>query len=653
MNVTRKTQKRQEAKTKRGGPEILAALFVAAPLRLRDVVLSLFGAVVVCLVSVLHAQGQPALQPGQVEVKGGEGYAPGLPAPLREVGIDQRLNHQLPLDLTFTDDRGNSVALRTYFGSKPVILAPVYYECPMLCNQVLNGLVGALKSLSFDIGDEFEVVTVSFDPREGPEIAAAKKEGYLARYNRAGAGEGWHFLTGEQSAITALTDSMGFRYTFDSKTNQFAHASGIMVATPEGRLSRYFYGIEYAPRDLRLGLIEASSGRIGNPVDQILLYCFHYDPTTGKYGMVIMNFVRIAGLLTLAGLAVLILLLRRGGARKEGGSRRRIEASHYCAAPIALLVPFLPEQASTLAGEVDALFLFLVAVSVFFSALVTVLIIYFAIRYRRRSEAEVGSAIHGSIKLEIVWTVIPFVIAMVIFVWAAKVYFAMARAPSEALEVYGIAKQWMWKLQHPDGQREINELHVPVGRNVKVTLATEDVIHSFYIPAFRVKFDVVPGRLTTVWFKATKPGRYHLFCAEYCGTQHSGMIGWVVVMEPAEYQAWLTGGAPEINLAAAGEKLFNQFACNTCHRRDAQGRGPVLDGIFGKQVTFDSGQTVTVDEAYIRESVFTPQAKVVAGYAPVMPTFKGLVTEEQLLQLIAYIKSLTPPAPPPGTGATR
>jgi cytochrome c oxidase subunit 2 len=216
----------------------------------------------------------------------------------------------------------------------------------------------------------------------------------------------------------------------------------------------------------------------------------------------------------------------------------------------------------------------------------------------------------------------------------------MASPPKETLNIYVVGKQWMWKFQHLDGQREINELHVPVGRDVKLIATSEDVIHDFFVPEFRVKADVLPGRYITLWFHATKPGRYHLFCAEYCGTKHSGMIGSVVVMEPAEYQTWLSGGAAEGSLASGGEKLFAELACITCHRSDTQGRGPVLNGLFGKTVMLEGGGSLTADEGYIRESILNPAAKITAGFQPIMPTFQGLVTEEQLLQLVEYVKSL-------------
>jgi cytochrome c oxidase subunit 2 len=230
---------------------------------------------------------------------------------------------------------------------------------------------------------------------------------------------------------------------------------------------------------------------------------------------------------------------------------------------------------------------------------------------------------------------------MVMFVWGAQVFFHLTRPPAGAMEIYVVGKQWMWKAQHLDGAREINELHVPVGRPVKLIMGSEDVIHSFFIPDFRVKADVIPGRYNTMWFTATKAGRYHLFCTQYCGTKHSAMIGWVTAMEPSDYQAWLSGGGPAGgSMAENGAKLFQDLACATCHLENGQGRGPVLKGVYGKPVQLQGGQTATVDDAYIRESVLNPQAKIVNGFQPIMPTFQGLVTEEQLLQLIAYIKSI-------------
>jgi cytochrome c oxidase subunit II len=317
-------------------------------------------------------------------------------------------------------------------------------------------------------------------------------------------------------------------------------------------------------------------------------------------------------------------------------------------------LPFFPEQASAQAGQVDALFFFLVAVSAFFGIMIALLVAVFAAKFHRRRPDQVGDAIHGSIPLELLWTFIPLGITMVMFVWGAWLFFHMTRPPRGAMEVYVVGKQWMWKVEHVDGQREINELHVPIGRPVKLIMGSEDVLHDFFIPAFRVKADVIPGRYNTLWFTATKPGRYHIFCAQYCGTKHSAMIGWVTAMPPADYQTWLSGGAGGGSPAEAGAKLFQDLACATCHLENGSGRGPVLKGLFGRTVQLSNGQSVVADEAYLRESILNPQAKVTAGFQPIMPTFQGLVSEEQLLQLIAYLKSLSGEGgAAPGAAATQ
>ena len=310
-----------------------------------------------------------------------------------------------------------------------------------------------------------------------------------------------------------------------------------------------------------------------------------------------------------------------------------------------------PAAASTIAPRVDHLYFFLLSVSAFFAVLVTVLVVVFAIRHRRRHADEVGAPIHGSLILELIWTGIPFVLAMVMFVWGASVYFAIARPPEETLDIYAVGKQWMWKFQHREGQREINTLHVPVNTPVRLILTSEDVLHDVYLPAFRVKMDAIPGRYTQLWFNATRLGTYHLFCAEYCGTKHSGMIGTVTVMPQEEYQSWLGGGAPEGTLAQRGEKLFTQLACVTCHAAGDSQRGPVLNGLFGSTVQLASGETVKADADYVRESILNPTAKVVAGFPPIMPTFQGQVTEEQLLALTEYIKALPAGKSAPGVGA--
>jgi cytochrome c oxidase subunit 2 len=315
--------------------------------------------------------------------------------------------------------------------------------------------------------------------------------------------------------------------------------------------------------------------------------------------------------------------------------------------------PLWPEQASTMARNVDALYIFLLLVTGVMALLVFAFIVFFAARYRHRPGVR-AEQIEGSNPLEITWSAIPFLIFMVIFGWGAYVFFQERTPPRDAAEVYVVAKQWMWKVEHAEGQREINELHVPVGRDVKLIMTSQDVIHSFYIPAFRIKQDVLPGRYTVEWFRATKPGVYHLFCAEYCGTQHSGMVGSIVVQEPAAYAAWMNASSSG-PLSASGEKIFAELGCATCHRSDTQGRGPNLQGVFGKPVQLEDGRTVTADENYLRECILDPNSKRVKGFQPIMPTFQGLVSEEQVNDLVAYIKAISVSQPVSGakTSASR
>jgi cytochrome c oxidase subunit 2 len=304
-------------------------------------------------------------------------------------------------------------------------------------------------------------------------------------------------------------------------------------------------------------------------------------------------------------------------------------------------IPFIPESASTVSSKVDALYFYLSGVTLFFTLLISGTIIFFVIKYRRRSPFEIPRPIAGSHKLETMWSVIPFIIAMSMFAWGAQIYFENSRPPKNANEIYVVGKQWMWKIQHSTGQREINELHVPVGRKIKLIMTAEDTIHDFFIPAFRIKADVLPGKYTTQWFEATKAGTYHLFCAEYCGMNHSGMIGSVIVMQPSEFDNWLSGNAGQQSPAVAGQQLYQSLGCITCHGASGEGgRGPALVGLFGRKVDLTNGQSLTADESYVRESIENPQAKIVAGFGPIMPTFQGQVTPEQLIQLMSFIKSL-------------
>jgi len=305
-------------------------------------------------------------------------------------------------------------------------------------------------------------------------------------------------------------------------------------------------------------------------------------------------------------------------------------------------LPLVPEQASSIAPGVDALFYFITIVTVVMTAAIFLGCLILAIKYHRKREDEVPEPPKENLLVEVAWSIVPFFVVMIIFGWGAYVFFVSYNPPPHAMEMYVVGKQWMWKLQHPEGHREINELHVPIGRPVKLLMTTEDVLHSFFIPDFRVKKDVVPGMYTSVWFTPTKTGKFHLYCAEYCGNQHSGMIGWVHVMEPADYEAWLAGVNRGETMAQAGERLFSRYGCASCHKEDNSGRCPTLKDIIGTQVQLANGGRALVDEAYLRESILKPNAKIVAGYTTTeMPTFQGQLNEDQVLQLIAFIKAQT------------
>jgi cytochrome c oxidase subunit II len=305
--------------------------------------------------------------------------------------------------------------------------------------------------------------------------------------------------------------------------------------------------------------------------------------------------------------------------------------------------PLFPDQASSMAPQVDALYFFELGVSAFFTALICIFIVTFAARYRQKSNVDRSNPPTASRLMEVLWIGIPLALGMVMFVWGANLFFRIYDPPGNALEVAVVGKQWMWYVQHAEGRSEINELHVPLGGPVRLRMTSQDVIHSFYVPAFRVKQDVLPGRYTSLWFEPTQVGRYHLYCAEYCGTNHSTMGGWVTVMEPVDYQRWLTEGGVGPSMAEEGQRLFVQHHCAGCHRGSQTVKAPPLEGVFGKPVPIQDGKEVrfvTADPAYIRDSILMPKAQIVAGYEPLMPSFKDQISEPDLLKIIAYIKSI-------------
>ena len=310
--------------------------------------------------------------------------------------------------------------------------------------------------------------------------------------------------------------------------------------------------------------------------------------------------------------------------------------------------PLFPDSASTIAPKIDAVTIGLTIVSAAFTFAFAFFVLFFAVKYRRGSRADRSGIKDSSPIAEAIYITVPTLLGIGLFVWAAIIYFEVVTPPGDALEVYVVGKQWMWKVQHPEGSKEINELHVPVNQPTRLVMTSQDVIHSFFIPAFRVKQDVLPGRYTSLWFEPKEVGRFRLFCAEYCGTDHSRMGGWVTVMDPADYEAWLEGGTESTGMAAAGEELFRQYHCSGCHFGNSTVEAPPLEGVYGGPVPLledpeDPGggtKIIKADERYIRDSILLPKDEVVAGYEPLMPSFSGQIPEEDLLKLIAYIKSI-------------
>ena len=298
-----------------------------------------------------------------------------------------------------------------------------------------------------------------------------------------------------------------------------------------------------------------------------------------------------------------------------------------------------PAEASTIAPYTDALYFFLLTITVIGMVLVGALLLFFSVRYRKERHPE-AVQIEGSTLLEATWTIIPLALFLVTFVWGAILYFRIYNPPTNAMNIYIVGKQWMWKAEHPGGQHEINALHVPTGRPVQLTMISQDVFHSFSIPDFRVKREVIPGRYTTVWFNATTPGTYHIFCTQYCGTLHSAMIGEVTAMSPEDYEAWTKGSTSGMSLSQNGERIFASMGCNSCHSGSAAARGPNLAGVYGTKLRLADGSQVLVNDAYLRDAILNPSAHVTAGFAPIMPTYQGQVSEDGLIDLVEYIKSL-------------
>ena len=588
------------------------------------------------------------------------------PDALEDVGVDEKLNTQIPLDLEFRDENGNDVTLaKIYNGERPVILTMNYSDCPMLCSLQLNGLVDALKEMSWSPGEEFDLLCVSIDPLETHQRARLTKTKYVKAYGRIETAGGWHFLVGNKENIQQLADTVGFRFVYVPERREYAHAAAAMICTPDGRVSRYMYGIQYPVQTLKLSLLEAGEGKIGSPLEQILLYCFHYDAETGRYAPAARNFMKLGGGLTL--LVLLIGLTPYWLRRQRRASRERSSAltedaetgeqsgpdadSAQTGVMGMAVVPlaasggsgFFPTRASTGAEIVDHVFYFILIISVIFFLIIVGVMTLFVLKYRKpRGEEATKTATHSNL-LEATWSIIPAILLAVMFFWGFVGYMDMSQPPGNSYEIQVVAKKWTWAFTYPNGHVD-NNLHVPVDRPVRLVMRSDDVIHSLYIPAFRLKMDVVPGRYNTTWFEATEVGDYTLFCAEYCGTKHSMMLAEVKVYPSGEFERWLEDAAnfmERMTPVEAGEIIFTRRGCAQCHSVDGSAMtGPSFKGVFGTEQALASGEKITVNRDYIRESIFEPQAKIRGGYKPAMPTYKGQLRDEEIDALIAYIKEL-------------
>ncbi len=579
------------------------------------------------------------------------------PPELEDVGVDEKLGNQLPLDLTFRDEKGQQVTLGQLFDQgRPVLLSLNYSDCPMLCMLQLNGLVDSLIDVSLTPGEDFEILSVSIDPTETPERARLTQQKYVKTYGRLDTANGWHFWVGKQSSIDRLADAVGFRYKFIPERNEFSHVAAVMVCTPTGIVSRYLYGVQFAPKTLQLSLVEASEGKIGSTMDKILLFCFHYDAEAGRYGPMAQRLMQMGAGLTLFVLAIGLVpvWLRRSSRTAKPDSppdSASDDAGRASLAPM-LALPlaqssggnfFFPERASAASESVDTVFFFILWISIFFFAIIVGAMVYFLMKYRERPGVEaVKTATHSNF-LEILWSVIPTIIVGVIFVWGFIAYMDMRQPPDNAYEIRVVAKKWNWEFVYPNGHREPN-LHVPVNRPVQLVMSSDDVIHSLYIPAFRLKMDVVPGRYTKTWFEPRRVGEYTLFCAEYCGEQHSKMLAQVVVHPSGEFEKWLADAAnflERVTPEEGGRIVYERKGCIQCHSLDGSAKaGPTFKGSFGEEHEMADGRRILVDENYIRKSILEPQSDIRAGFKPVMPTYAGQIRDEEIGALIAFIKSL-------------
>lgn len=580
-----------------------------------------------------------------------------IPPELQQVGIKEHLGSRLPLELVFRDERGVDVKLGDYFNQgRPVVINFVYHTCPMLCGMVLSGFTTSARQNSWTIGKDYDVISISIDPKDTPQIASEKKAHWIKSYGRdeAVTTRGWHFLTGDALAIKQATDAIGFSFYYDAQQKQYAHAAAMFLATPDGKLARYLYGIEFPIQDFRLGLAEAAEGRSGSTVDHLLLYCYQYDPHSRGYVLVAWKVMRIGALLSVVLLGSMLGLLwareRRHPNSPESGTQIPPgDSDHFQPNPEGLVTMdfvaslFLPQARSSYASSLDGLFAFLLILSVVMFTLITGVATYWALKYKRKEgdEKRLSKPTYHNVAIEIFWAVGPLLVCIGLFHAGAQQYMDMRVAPGDSYVINVTARKWAWEFSYPSGKVD-SKLHVPVGKPIKLVMLSKDVIHSFFIPDFRIKQDVLPGRYAMVWFKADQPGTSTIFCAEFCGLNHSEMLSSVVVQTQQQFEEWVGfdpyKGKSDVEI---GQAIYKEKACVGCHSIDGSpSAGPTFKGLWGKQETLADGSTVAVDENYISESILVPGAKIVKGFPPVMPPYQGSLKPEHIKGVIAYLKTL-------------
>jgi len=579
-------------------------------------------------------------------------------AVLDDAAITERPGHALLPDAVFQDQAGAPVRFGALADTRPVLLVPVDLDCGMICPLTLRHLAAALRESGLGPGD-YRVVVVGIDPRDGPAAAASAA---------AHAPAHWTFLTGKEAAIQSITDAIGFRFAYDAATDQFAHPAVTVVLTPDERVSMYLYGLDIPGAELRRAVESAAAGRASTAFDRVLLRCYRYFPALRQHAGLVRGVLLSGGILTLLALALTIgSSIRRTApavvivqADAGRGMRDFLEAVN----DLYRFALGLPEQASTIAWKIDALHFFEITVMFAVAGLIGAAASYFVIRYRRRPGNETTPLVRISHGGEV--ALYSGLLGLFVLFWIIgfRQFTEMGRTPENALDVYVTAKQWMWKFSYPEGPASVGVLYVPAGRPIRLNLGSRDVIHSFFVPEFRIKRDAVPGMYTSIWFEAPEPGRYPIFCAEFCGTGHSTMRAEVIVLRANEYDDWITGRAPvsavspsqlepaieepsqlenRVRLADIGRQVAARRGCLACHSLDGTAStGPTWLGLYNRWEQLANGERIYVNEAYITQSMMDPQAQIVAGYPPVMPSYLGQMSPAETAAIIELLKALAP-----------